>query len=168
MRALGLDPGVRGGLAIVETLNGIATVVSAIEVPTIGTGAKERVDVAAVREWILQHRPDFAYVERAQAWPRQGASSGFKYGRAVGSLEATIVLCAIPLEIIEPSLWKRGFRLPRKDKETARQRALDLFPAARQWFARKRDHGPAEAALIALHGVKTNSSSVSTDASTAA
>jgi hypothetical protein len=28
MKALGLDPGIRGGLAIVETVNGIATVVS--------------------------------------------------------------------------------------------------------------------------------------------
>jgi crossover junction endodeoxyribonuclease RuvC len=151
MRTLGLDPGIRGGLTIVEMTDGIATVVSAIEVPTVGVAAKERVNVAALYAWLREYRPEFAFIERAQAMPRQGASSGFKYGRAVGSLEATIVLCAIPLEIVEPSMWKRTFRLPGKDKEAARQRALELFPAAHRWFARKKDHQLAEAALIALH-----------------
>ena len=31
--------------------------------------------------------------------PKQGASSGFKYGRAVGAIEAAIMLCSIPVEI---------------------------------------------------------------------
>jgi hypothetical protein len=34
--------------------------------------------------------------------PKQGASSGFKYGRAVGAIEAAITLCSTPVEIIEP------------------------------------------------------------------
>ena len=34
----------------------------------------------------------------------------------------------------------------------ARQRALQLFPAAHALLARKKDHGRAEAALIALAG----------------
>jgi crossover junction endodeoxyribonuclease RuvC len=167
VRALGLDPGIRGGLATVELANaatnivmmpiGVATVVDSIEVPTIGTGAKERVNVAAVHAWLQEYKPNFAFIERAQAMPRQGASSGFKYGRAVGSLEATIVLCTIPLQIVEPTQWKRAFRLPGKDREAARQRALELFPGAHRWFARKKDHGLAEAALIALHGLKSNS-----------
>jgi crossover junction endodeoxyribonuclease RuvC len=154
MKALGLDPGIRGGLAVVEMVDAIAIVVSAIEVPTIGVGAKERVNVAAVHAWLREYKPDVAFIERAQAMPKQGASSGFKYGRAVGSLEATITLCAIPLQIVEPALWKRTFRLPR-DKEAARQRALELFPAAQHWFARKKDHGLAEASLIALFGLKS-------------
>ena len=37
-------------------------------------------------------------IERAQAMPKQGASSGFKYGRAVGAIEAAIALCAIPVD----------------------------------------------------------------------
>jgi crossover junction endodeoxyribonuclease RuvC len=152
---LGIDPGIHGGLAIISNGNGIATLIDAIDIPTIGSGAKERVDVAAVRDFIKLHAPAFALVERAQAMPRQGASSGFKYGRATGALEATIVLCAIPIEIIEPSTWKKHFRLPGKDKERARQRASELFPAAHALLARKRDHGRAEASLIALYGAKS-------------
>lgn len=154
--ALGLDPGIRGGLALVRMVDDIATVADAIDIPTTGSGAKERVDVLALEDWLTAHRPAKAFVERAQAMPRQGASSGFKYGRATGALEAAIMLCTTPLEIIEPSMWKKFFRLPGKDKEAARQRALELFPTAHHLFARKRDHGRAEAALIALFGLKTS------------
>jgi hypothetical protein len=93
-------------------------------------------------------------IERAQAMPKQGSSSGFKYGRAVGAIEATVTLCSIPVEIIEPSAWKRFWKLPGKDKESSRQKALQLFPAAHAALARKRDHGRSEAMLIALYGAR--------------
>jgi crossover junction endodeoxyribonuclease RuvC len=135
---LGIDPGVHGGLAVVEIADGAAPVlVEAIDVPVIGTGAKERVDVAAIRNFIEKHKPILALIERAQAMPKQGASSGFKYGRAVGAIEAAIALCSIPLEIIEPSVWKRHWRLPGKDKEAARQKALQFFPDAHATLARR-------------------------------
>jgi crossover junction endodeoxyribonuclease RuvC len=151
VRVCGIDPGVRGGLAIVETNDGTAPrLVDAIDIPTVGTGSKERVDPHAVRAWIANHHPDQAIIERAQAMPKQGASSGFKYGRATGALEAVIACCEIPVTIIEPTAWKKAHHLRGKDKEGARQLALQLFPSAHALFARKMDHGRAEAALIAL------------------
>jgi len=155
VRILGVDPGVHGGLAIVAIEDGAAPrLVEAIDVPVIGTGAKERVDVAAIRNFIDRHKPIRALIERAQAMPKQGSSSGFKYGRAVGAIEAAIALCSIPVEIIEPSAWKKFWKLPGKDKESGRQKALQLFPAAHAALARKKDHGRAEASLIALFGVQ--------------
>jgi N6-adenosine-specific RNA methylase IME4 len=152
MKILGCDPDIRGGIAIVETNDGAAPkLIDAIDVPTIGNGAKERVDVLALRTWIRTQRPDHAAIERGQALPRQGSSSGYKYGRSVGSLEATITCCEIPLTIVEPALWKRALRLHGKDKEGARQLALQRFPSAHALLARKKDHQRAEAALIALH-----------------
>ena len=45
MRALGVDPGIHGGLAIVAVENGAAPrLIEAIDIPVIGTNAKERVD----------------------------------------------------------------------------------------------------------------------------
>src|SRR6516164_1045501 len=153
MKVLGIDPGIRGGRALVEINDGMAPQPrDAIDIPVVGTGAKERVDVLAIHSWIVAHQPQHALIERAQAMPKQGASSGFKYGRAVGAIEATVALCSIPVEIVEPSAWKRFWRLPGKDKESGRQRALQLFPAAHALLARKKDHGRAEAALIALFG----------------
>jgi crossover junction endodeoxyribonuclease RuvC len=163
VKVLGVDPGVRGGLAIVSIANGgdgavaaVPSIIDAIDIPVTGTGAKERVDVLAIRDWIADHGPELALIERAQALPRQGSSSGFKYGRAVGAIEAAIALCGVPLTIVEPSAWKRFWRLPGKDKELSRQRALQLFPAAHALLAHKKDHGRAEAMLVALFGARSS------------
>jgi hypothetical protein len=122
----------------------IAVLVECIDIPVIGSGANERVDVAAIRNFIEEHKPARAVVERAGAMPKQGVSSTFKYGRATGAIEAAITLCSIPVEIIEASAWKRFWHLPGKGKESAAHAAL----------ARKRDHGRAEATLIALYGAR--------------
>ena len=156
MKILGIDPGIRGALALIEIDEDDARVVAAIDIPTIGSKAKERVNVLAIQEWILQHGPQHAFIERGPAMPRQGASSGFKFGRSVGAIEAAVTLCAVPLEIIEPSMWKRALRLKGKDKEGSRQQALGMFPHAQQLLARRKDHQRAEAMLIALYGVQTS------------
>ena len=149
-RYLGIDPGLSGALAVIETYNGAPALIDAIDMPAVGTGAKARVDIIAAAQWIAKHSPSTAYVERAQAFPGQGASSGFSYGRAVGALEAVVALCSIPLILVEASIWKRKLHLPGKDKEAARQKALQLFPKQHALLARKKDHGRAEAALIAV------------------
>jgi hypothetical protein len=83
MRVLGVGPGITGGLFIVELTDGAAAVlVECIDIPVIGSGAKERVDVAAIRSFIEAHKPTRALIERAGAMPKQGLSSTFKYGRA--------------------------------------------------------------------------------------
>jgi crossover junction endodeoxyribonuclease RuvC len=152
---LGVDPGIHGGLAIVAVdANGAAPrLIDAIDIPVIGVKAKERVDVLAIRTWIAQHAPQHAFIERAQAMPKQGASSGFKYGRAVGSIEAVIECCEIPLTIVEPTAWKKFHGLRKSDKEASRQRARQLFQAAYALLALKKHHGRGEAALIALAGL---------------
>jgi crossover junction endodeoxyribonuclease RuvC len=150
--------GIRGGLAIIGdgVCNNIGMLVDAIDIPTIGDGAKERVDAMEARGWIERHKPDLCLNERAQAMPRQGSSSGFKYGRATGALETIVMLCAIPLEITEPTAWKRHWHLPPKDKERSRQKAIELFSAVHALLARKLDHGRAEAMLIALYGLRNS------------
>ena len=153
MRVVGIDPGIHSGAAIVHITEGEAPrLLDAIDLPVVGVGAKERINVLALRDWIRAYQPDHVAIERAQAMPRQGASSGFKYGRAVGALEAAIICLEIPVTFVEPAVWKRKHRLRGKDKEGARQIALQLFPGAHHLFARRKDHGRAEAALIALTG----------------
>ena len=92
-RYLGIDPGHSGALAVVEIIGGVAALIDALDMPVAGTNAKARVDAIAAAEWITQHAPSAAFVERAQAFPGQGASSGFLYGRAAGAIETVVVLC---------------------------------------------------------------------------
>ena len=141
MIVVGIDVGIRGGLAAVRAAadDGVGTLLSAIDIPTVGDGARERVDVAAVRDWLTTFKPALVLIERAQAMPRQGASSGFKYGRSVGALEAAVVLSAIPLEIVEPASWKRYWHLPGKDKERARAAESARTIPGRAWRARPQE-----------------------------
>jgi crossover junction endodeoxyribonuclease RuvC len=150
-RILGIDPGVHGGCVIVDIIDGAAPqLIDSTDIPVTGVGAKERVDTIALRNWITAHRPQHALIERAQAMPKQDASSGFKYGRATGSIEAVLTCCEIPMTIIEPTAWKKFHGLRGSEKEASRQRALQLFPTAHALLARKKNHGRAEAALIAM------------------
>lgn len=150
MIVLGIDPGLVGGCAVVDG----DVLIDAIDIPTHGEKSKRRVDAAALQRWIKHHQPAHAFIERAQAFAKQGVSSGFNYGRAVGALEAAVECAGVPLTIIEPSVWKRRLGLPggAENKEAARQRAIQLYPGATQ-FERKKDHGRAEAALIARYGM---------------
>jgi crossover junction endodeoxyribonuclease RuvC len=150
MKALEIDHGLSGALAIVDLVNSVPMLIDLIDMPSTGTGAKARVDVIAVAEWIAQHGPSVAFIERAQAFPGQGASSGFSYGRATGAVETVVALHRVPCTFVEASVWKRTLHLPGKDKEAARQRALQLFPTRHDLLARKKDHGRAEAALLVV------------------
>ena len=61
MKILGCDPGVHGGLAIIEIIDGTAPqLITVSDIPVTGVGAKERVDVLAIRTWILAHHPQRA------------------------------------------------------------------------------------------------------------
>lgn len=154
MRVLGVDPGLSGAAAILTAAPNFRPVFTAvIDMPTVGELWKRRVDVMALISFIADHAPDTAVIERAQAMPDQGASSGFIYGRAVGAVEACILGLSIPLTVIEPTAWKKFHGLKGSVKEDSRQRAVMRFPTNSQPFARKKDHNRAEAVLIAEYGV---------------
>ena len=118
---------------------------SAID-PTVGDGARERVDAAAVRDG--QHIQAGIRSDREGGSHPRKAVKRIKYGRSVGALEAAVVLSAIPLQIVEPTAWEALWRLPGKDKERARQKALEIFPAAHGVLARKKDHGKVKFASL--------------------
>src|SRR5258708_2490068 len=94
--------------------------------------------------------PARAIVERVGAMPRQGVSSTFKFGRAVGLVDGVIGAELVPVAYVSAAVWKRHFGLG-SDKEQSRQKAIEIWPAsAAELLARKKDHGRAEAALIPL------------------
>ncbi len=154
MKILGVDPGLRGALAVVTPSDGRIALAAVIDVPVIGDGAGREV-CPSVLTFIQVHAPKAAYIERAQAMPDQGASSGFLYGSVSGALKMAIRGCLVPLTRVEPTAWKRALQLPPgSSKEDSRQKAIQLFPEGATTFARVMDHNRAEAALIAWYGAK--------------
>jgi hypothetical protein len=79
-------------------------------------------------------------------------SSTFKYGVAYGALRTVVALCNIPYRLVTPGKWKNHFGLD-SDKEKSRALAIQFWPGCGH-FARKKDHGRAEAALIARYGAE--------------
>lgn len=150
MKFLGLDPGLSGAAAVVAAApNSRPVLLDVIDLPTTGEKAKRRVDVLGLIAFIQKYAPDQAVIERAQAMPEQGSSSGFIYGRAVGAIEACAIGLSVPLSVIESSAWKKYHSLIGKGKEDSRQRAIMMFPDQRDKLARVMDHNRAEAVLMA-------------------
>jgi crossover junction endodeoxyribonuclease RuvC len=155
MRSLGVDVGINGAGAIVEA-NGAAmpSVVSVIDLPTIGSDSKRRIDARAVYDWVQTHQPQHAFIEHASARPGQGVSGIFRFARAVGSIEAAVALAGIPVTIVAPAKWKAHFGLIGDDKENDRLKALQLFPSAHELLSLKKYHQRADAILLALYGAR--------------
>jgi hypothetical protein len=87
-----------------------------------------------------------AIVERQGGRPGQGISSTFTSATAFGSLLATLQIVGCSIELVTAAVWKVAAGLGR-DKQASLDRARLLFPAGE--LDRKKDHGRAEALLIA-------------------
>lgn len=92
-----------------------------------------------------------AFVEIANAMPGQGVSSTWKFARATGVVEGVLAGKGWPMVTVSPAKWKRDLGLG-KDKGSSRAMAARLWPHRAQWFARVKDDGRAEAALLAYWG----------------
>ena len=143
---LAIDPGVEGGIAFFFPAN--AGHILAEDIPTAGG----EVDTDALAARIRQMAPNVAIIERASSRPGQGVASTFKFGQAFGALKATCSVLAIPTYIVTAGTWKRHFSLD-ADKERSRALAIRFWPGA-GCFSRKKDHGRAEAALIARYAAE--------------
>lgn len=146
MSILGVDPGQSGGIALVgrdgALLFAEAMPVLHNTVPTI--------DVQALGRLMHGHHPRMAFVERAQAMPRQGLSSAFNYGVIFGSILTALADLGIGYEFVSPAKWKREAGLS-ADKREAVDRVRQLYPS---FPVKRSEDGIAEAILIARHGLK--------------
>lgn len=97
--------------------------------------------------------PATVWLEKVGARPGQGVSSMFRFGQQLGALEMAVAANGHPLRWTTPAKWKAHFGLS-ADKGAARKVAMERFPAVASLFARAKDDGRAEAALIALYGAE--------------
>ncbi len=143
---IGIDPGVGGAISFYfpEAVDRICVE----DMPTIG----KAVDGAALARRIDQMRPTMAVVELVHSMPKQGVSSAFNFGDAFGTVKGVLAAMHVPMHLVAPGRWKKHFRLS-ADKEEARALAVRLWPSA-EGLGRKKDHGRAEAALLARYGAE--------------
>ena len=91
------------------------------------------------------------WVEKVGAMPKQGIASTWKFAQGYGTILGAVSGCALRCRRVTPAVWKRNLGLS-KDKGASRRLACELWPAQSAMFARVKDDGRAEAALIAEYG----------------
>lgn len=150
---LGVDPGLKGGLALFDAVGG-KLVVMDMPVVTITKAKKTKHEVSAamLAAALREFAPliDRAFIEKVGAMPGQGVTSMFSFGRSVGTVEGVLAALSIPTYYVTPQTWQAFVRI--KGKEESRGRAAQLFPAFADQFTRAKDDGRADAALIAWFG----------------
>ena len=148
MRVLGVDPGLQGALA---TWDGKQLII--IDVPIVKARARgNEINLPALADVVRKLTPfDSAYVERNSVRPKEGISSAQKNGLVAGMLLGCVAMCCRQINRPTPTQWKKKLGLT-KDKDYSRTKAIEIFPDYHGLFARKKDHGRAEAALLALYG----------------
>ena len=161
IRVLGIDPGLSGGLGIVQSTEPFRPLelVAVSQIPVAGEGSRKRVDEIYLFNWIKRYGPSVAAVERVGLFPGQNVAAGGIFMRAVGVLESVPVLAGCEREMVETSVWRRYHKIPsrakgEKDtafKERSRQKAISIFPEAAEMIA---DHGIGEAVLISVYQIQ--------------
>jgi crossover junction endodeoxyribonuclease RuvC len=149
---LAIDPGAKGALAFFDMEKGVLNIV---DCPTVEVkrGAKVKTEISPqmVSGIIASRSPTLAILEKVGAMPNQGVSSMFQFGRGVGMYEGVLAALQIPITYVTPQAWQKEMNV-RGGKDGSRARAAELYPAYASLFAKKKDDGRADAALMAFWG----------------
>jgi hypothetical protein len=140
---VGIDPGATGALAVIYK-EGYEEVYDYDGTPN---GLYEIVgDAGGARNCMV-------LLEKQQAFPGQGVTSMFKLGENYGRWQGMLSALGIRYEFITPVQWRNQIfdSMPKqKDKKAmSLDMARRIFPKMASQLARKKDHGRAEALLLA-------------------
>jgi len=156
---IGIDPGLDGAIAFLDIVKGHMAILDMPTVEIMRNNKKKR-EVSAIKLACYidigmnaagEPQPATIFLERVNAMPGQGVTSMFSLGRSVGIVEGVVAGIGLPITIVPPRTWQKAANV-RDGKDGSRQRAMELFPAYAGLFARKKDNGRSDAALLAWYG----------------
>lgn len=170
MSVIGIDIGVTGGVAI---LTDAGELVSVHEMPCLHDGPKKRrtINAPLLASIVYNSHATRAFVESVGPRPNEGVVGAFAFGDSKGVVRGVLAGAAIPVVWIAPPSWKRVIGItPGKlgAKDEARAQAIRRWPSMAELFRHKNDDGLAEAALIAVAGLKAFDLNVRSEAQTLA
>ena len=142
MIVLGIDPGLSGALAFVDTAR--QKVIAVYDMPVMRSGKTANVTAGPIADWVREHKPEHVIVEQVQAMGTgEGRASLFKFGAAYGVVLGAIQVLGLPYTLVTPAKWKRQAGLIGKSKDASHALACKLFPGATRML-----FGPRGGALI--------------------
>ena len=134
---LGIDPGQKGGYAIID----------GDKVETYPWNDTEFIKFA--KELDATHC--VCCLEKVGAMPKQGVTSTFNFGKSAGFIEGVLQTCGIPYQLVPPQKWKKEYSLS-SDKNQSITVCKRLFPEIslkRTDRCKTDSDGLAEAVLMA-------------------
>lgn len=136
---IGIDPGKKGGIAVIDEAEGVSSYPYSDEI---------LIDV--VKAVKCKGAPLVAAVEKVGAMPGQGVTSMFTFGTGYGFIQGVLSALSIPYQLVPPKKWKSEYSITADKKQSVKvcERLfpeLELVPRG----CRKEHDGMAEAALIA-------------------
>ena len=149
MRIIGIDPGLSGGIAILDDLK----VFDFFDMPIMSEGKKNKnqLNSAQLVNIIKKHIVSgntFVIVEQVSAMPGQGVTSMFNFGQTFGSIKGICAALNLPIFYVRPAKWKKHFELINSSKDASRTKVIEMYPSISDRLSRKKDVNKADAILI--------------------
>ncbi|XP_058788336.1 Holliday junction resolvase MOC1, chloroplastic [Vicia villosa] len=169
---LGIDPDVSGAVALLKIHDSVCSpqVFDSPHVQLlVGKRTRRRLNANSIVQLVRSFDAPpgtTAYIEQSIPFPKDGKqgwwSGGFGYGLWIGIL----VSAGFTVVPVPSFTWKAKFELSgsKTAKDDSRKLASTLFPSLSSLLSRKKDHGRAEALLIAAYGKDQNKSHEHTEA----
>ena len=149
MRIIGIDPGLSGGIAILDNLK----IFDLFDMPIMSEGKKNKnqLNSAQLVNIIKKHivlGKTFVIVEQVSAMPGQGVTSMFNFGQTFGSIKGICAALNLPIFYVRPAKWKKHFELINSSKDASRTKVIEMYPYISDRLSRKKDVNKADAILI--------------------
>lgn len=112
---VGIDPGLKGGLASINEKGYGEYVIS----------MPDSFELAVIlTRWHEEIRIKHLFLEKAQPMPKQGVTSMFNYGHHNGVIEGILKVLGIPYSLIPPKQWQKEMFIGTKATDEPKKRAL--------------------------------------------
>ena len=139
---IGIDPGAGGAIAVLDDGD-----LHLIDMPTVEIRGRRHVAAGLIADWLQPFRRAIAVLEQVQGVQGAGATSAFSFGRSAGVVEGVLAALGIATHLVRPQVWTREMGVSR-DKGAHRAAAQQRWPQQAAAFARVKDDGRADAALL--------------------
>ena len=153
MRIIGIDPGLSGGIAILDN----SKVMELFDMPVMPDGKKNKRQlnsallVKLIKDHIKNLEDTVMVVEQVNAMPGQGVTSMFNFGQTFGAIKGICAALGLPIFFVRPAKWKKHFELINSSKDSSRTKAIEMYPSISEQLSKKKDVNKSDAILIARY-----------------
>jgi crossover junction endodeoxyribonuclease RuvC len=157
MRIIGIDPGLSGGIAILDN----SKVLKLFDMPVMPDGKKNKRQlnsallVKLIKDNIKNLEDTIMVVEQVNAMPGQGVTSMFNFGQTFGAIKGICAALGLPIFLVRPAKWKKHFELINSSKDSSRTKAIEMYPSISEQLSKKKDVNKSDAILIARYYSET-------------